>query len=68
MNFKIFKIEIKSDFFFFVRILVQSGVHDEFVSVLSEAVKELRLGDAFTEGVTQGPLINDSAIKKVGVV
>ncbi len=55
----------KSDCVFLSRILVQSGIHDEFASALSEVVKGLKLGDAFTDGVTQGPLINDSAVEKV---
>ena len=44
---------------------MQSGIHDQFVSALSDAVRDLKLGDAFTEGVTQGPLINDMAMAKV---
>ena len=47
------------------RILVQSGIHAEFVAAFSEAVSRLKLGVAYGEGVTQGPLINRQAINKV---
>lgn len=47
------------------RILVQEGVHDRFVQAFANAVKQLKLGDGFEDGVTQGPLINSSAVKKV---
>ena len=44
---------------------MQSGIHDKYVAALSETVSKLKLGDAFTEGVNQGPLINEGAITKV---
>jgi succinate-semialdehyde dehydrogenase / glutarate-semialdehyde dehydrogenase len=47
------------------RILVQSGVHDEFVAKLSEAVRELKVGDGHEPDVTQGPLITEQAVAKV---
>ena len=47
------------------RILVQEGIYDEFVSKLSEAVKTLNVGNGMEEGINQGPLINESALKKV---
>ena len=47
------------------RILVQRGIHDQFVEVLSDTVRSLKLGDGFQEGVNQGPLINNSAVEKV---
>jgi succinate-semialdehyde dehydrogenase/glutarate-semialdehyde dehydrogenase len=47
------------------RILVQSGVHDQFVAKLSEAVNALAIGDGFSPATTIGPLINEAATKKV---
>ncbi|KAK1372394.1 Succinate-semialdehyde dehydrogenase [Heracleum sosnowskyi] len=47
------------------RILVQEGIYDKFVSALSVAVKNLKVGDGFGEGVVQGPLINEAAVQKV---
>ena len=47
------------------RILVQEGIYDEFVSKLSEAVKTLNVGNGMEEGINQGPLINENALKKV---
>ena len=44
---------------------MQAGIHDKFVEAFSEAVSRLKLGDAFEEGVTQGPLINKLALDKV---
>ncbi|KAJ8302264.1 hypothetical protein KUTeg_021251 [Tegillarca granosa] len=47
------------------RIMVQERIYDTFVKKLAEAMdKELRVGDGFDEGVTQGPLINISAVNK----
>ena len=47
------------------RILVQDGIYDAFVARLSQAVRELKVGDGFGEGVTTGPLINMAAVEKV---
>ena len=47
------------------RIFVQSGVYDEFAKKMAAAVGELKVGDGFDDGVTQGPLINIEAIEKV---
>jgi len=44
------------------RILVQDGVHDEFVEKFSRAIATLKVGAGWEEGVTQGPLINAKAI------
>ena len=44
---------------------MQSGIHDQFVGELVRAVSLMRQGDGFREDVTQGPLINDSAVDKV---
>ena len=47
------------------RILAQDGIYDAFVAKLSQAVRDLKVGDGFGEGVTIGPLINMAAVEKV---
>ncbi len=47
------------------RVFVQAGVHDEFVAKLVEKTRALKLGNGMDAGVTQGPLINQTALKKV---
>ncbi len=47
------------------RILVQSGVHDEFVGRLADAVALLRVGDGLKGETDQGPLIDMAAVEKV---
>lgn len=47
------------------RILVQRGVHDVFVARLAERVNALVVGDGFSEGTQQGPLIDLAAVEKV---
>jgi succinate-semialdehyde dehydrogenase/glutarate-semialdehyde dehydrogenase len=47
------------------RILVQDGVYDAFAEKLKAAVEALKVGDGMEPGVTQGPLINADAVKKV---
>ncbi|MDO5643553.1 MAG: NAD-dependent succinate-semialdehyde dehydrogenase [Paracoccus sp. (in: a-proteobacteria)] len=47
------------------RIYVQAGVYDAFAEKLAAAVDKLRVGDGLEDGVTTGPLINESAARKV---
>lgn len=47
------------------RIYVQEGIYDQLSEKLVEAVSKLKVGDGRTEGVTQGPLIEQSAVDKV---
>ncbi len=47
------------------RIFVQDGVYEAFAEKLAAAVAELKVGNAFEEGVRQGPLITEAAVKKV---
>lgn len=47
------------------RVLVQDSIYDIFSAKLCAAVAELKVGDGFTEGVQQGPLIDDAAVAKV---
>ncbi|MBF8747054.1 NAD-dependent succinate-semialdehyde dehydrogenase [Pseudomonas putida] len=47
------------------RILVQDGIYEQFAERLCAEVARLKVGDAFTPGVTLGPLINAGAVDKV---
>ena len=47
------------------RFFVQEKVYDAFAARLTEAVKKLKTGPGFAEGVNQGPLINQDALDKV---
>lgn len=47
------------------RTLVHESVYEEFSKKLAVRVSELKVGNGFDEGVSQGPLINVSAIDKV---
>jgi len=47
------------------RIMVQSGIYDEFVEKLAEAMKDLKVGPGLTSDANQGPLINPQALEKV---
>lgn len=47
------------------RILVQSGVYDEFASRLSQRVSGMKVGPGTQPGVDIGPMINDAAIEKI---
>lgn len=47
------------------RIFVQDGVYDVFAAKLVAAVEKLKVGNGLEAGVTQGPLIDMNAVKKV---
>ncbi|KAK9684088.1 hypothetical protein RND81_10G185500 [Saponaria officinalis] len=47
------------------RILVQEGIYEKFANAFSNAVQKLQVGNGFTDGVAQGPLINEAAVQKV---
>ncbi|WKB52595.1 NAD-dependent succinate-semialdehyde dehydrogenase [Eleftheria terrae] len=47
------------------RIYAQDGIYDRFVEKLAARARSLKVGNGFDEGVTQGPLIEDSAVAKV---
>ncbi|WP_417257398.1 NAD-dependent succinate-semialdehyde dehydrogenase [Celeribacter sp.] len=47
------------------RIYVQAIVYDAFAEKLTAAVKAVKVGDGFEEGVTAGPLIDAKAVRKV---
>jgi succinate-semialdehyde dehydrogenase / glutarate-semialdehyde dehydrogenase len=46
------------------RVLVQSGVYDEFVERFAAATSALRVGNGAHDGIEIGPLINDDAVLK----
>jgi succinate-semialdehyde dehydrogenase/glutarate-semialdehyde dehydrogenase len=47
------------------RLLVQSSVYDAFAERLVRAVGQLKVGPGLADGITQGPLIDDAAVRKV---
>ncbi len=47
------------------RLLVQTGVYDEFANRLKDAVARLRVGDGLKGATDQGPLIDAKAVAKV---
>lgn len=47
------------------RFFIQDGVYDRFVNQLAEAVKQLKVGNGFEEGVVVGPLIEKAGVDKV---
>ncbi len=47
------------------RLFVQDGVFDVFAQKLADRVAQLEVGDGFTDGITQGPLIDEAALAKV---
>ncbi|CAM8950351.1 unnamed protein product [Rhodiola kirilowii] len=47
------------------RVLVQEGIYEKFANAFMAAVQNLHVGNGFTDGVLQGPLINEAAVQKV---
>jgi succinate-semialdehyde dehydrogenase/glutarate-semialdehyde dehydrogenase len=47
------------------RILVQDTVYEEFAARFVQAVQSMRVGNGLEDGVSQGPLIDQSAVRKV---
>lgn len=47
------------------RLLVQSGVYDAFAKKLAEKVAAFKVGNGIEDGVSQGPLIDSDALRKV---
>lgn len=47
------------------RLLVQSGVYDEFLRLLVEAIGDFTLGNGLAPNTNMGPLINAKAVAKV---
>lgn len=44
------------------RIYIQDTIYDRLVSILSDRIKDLRVGNGLTDGVDIGPLIDDRAL------
>ncbi|MCD2137860.1 NAD-dependent succinate-semialdehyde dehydrogenase [Salinicoccus halitifaciens] len=47
------------------RIYVQSKIYNKFIDLLTERVRELKVGNGMAEGVNIGPLINKAGVEKV---
>jgi acyl-CoA reductase-like NAD-dependent aldehyde dehydrogenase len=47
------------------RLILQSGIHDDFLSRLVKRARALKLGDGRREGTDVGPLVNEGAMTKV---
>ena len=47
------------------RVFVQDSIYDEFVGILRGKISALKVGVGTDDGVTQGPLIDEKAVKKV---
>lgn len=47
------------------RFLVEAGIEEEFARRLAEKAKVLKVGDGFSDGAQQGPLIDSRAVEKV---
>lgn len=47
------------------RVYVQAAVYDEFCTQLAHAAAKLKLGNGLDDGVEQGPLIDEHALRKV---
>src|SRR5688500_8765903 len=47
------------------RLILQSGIHDDFLGMLLSRVRSLKLGDGRKAGTDVGPLINEASRKKV---
>jgi aldehyde dehydrogenase (NAD+) len=46
------------------RLILQKGVHDDFLSRLVDKARAMRLGDGRKEGTDVGPMINGGALEK----
>jgi aldehyde dehydrogenase (NAD+) len=47
------------------RLILQDGIHDEFVQRLAKRARELRLGDGRAAGTDVGPLVHEASRGKV---
>jgi aldehyde dehydrogenase (NAD+) len=47
------------------RLILQKGIHDNFLGMLAEKAKALKLGDGRKAGTDVGPLIHESSLEKV---
>ncbi|MEO7042948.1 MAG: aldehyde dehydrogenase family protein [Gemmatimonadaceae bacterium] len=47
------------------RLILQNGIHDNFVGMLIERTKALKIGDGRKKGTDVGPVINEAALSKI---
>jgi aldehyde dehydrogenase (NAD+) len=47
------------------RLILQKGIHDNFLGLLIEKAKSLKLGDGRKAGTDVGPLIHDASLAKI---
>jgi betaine-aldehyde dehydrogenase len=47
------------------RVLVEEKIHDQFVEKLAELTKRLRVGHGLEEGVTAGPVMNETQLNRI---
>jgi aldehyde dehydrogenase (NAD+) len=47
------------------RLILQKGIHDNFLGLLIDKAKKLKLGDGRKSGTDVGPMIHESALAKV---
>ncbi len=47
------------------RLILQSGVHDEFLTMLVDRARGMKIGDGRKKGTDVGPLVNEAARQKV---
>lgn len=47
------------------RLILQSGIHDRFLSLLLDRTRALKLGDGRKAGTDVGPLIHEASLKNV---
>jgi alpha-ketoglutaric semialdehyde dehydrogenase len=47
------------------RLILQKGIHDQFLSRLIDRARTMKLGDGRKKGVDVGPLVHESSRKKV---
>ncbi|HEX5577295.1 MAG TPA: aldehyde dehydrogenase family protein [Gemmatimonadaceae bacterium] len=47
------------------RLILQKGIHDQFLGMLLDKAKALKLGDGRKQGSDVGPLINEASLAKV---
>jgi betaine-aldehyde dehydrogenase len=47
------------------RVLVEEKIHDQFVEKLAELTKRLRVGHGLDEGVTAGPVMNETQLNRI---
>lgn len=46
------------------RLLLQDGIHDQFLELLADRTRKLKLGDGRKAGTDVGPMINAAAVEK----